>query len=739
MKQIIFIATIFSILQVTVFPQNKNIVVLVGQDSEKYNRLSQSEQLYARSALQTFVENLTLINGISVRTDYNDAVLRQVQKKSQVDASKGLGSEKSAYASDLVSKADLFINFSLARYKQGYKLEYSASEIESLKIISSSSSIYFQIEKISEETDKLSYTALRDLNAKGFIQSVPYNVRLQLNHESDSSANYAKYISDLAKQIEKDTAELERIKSENQEKAASLEEVRKEQALRLKIQAAENARKKTEESLKRQQDEIEKQKKQAEELKSLTEQKRNALALKFEETIKKSQEQQQKLNKELGQGLSIEKRAELIENDRQTLNELLSQLNQKKHDNEQELYKKLNAEIQMINDEPWQLGQLDGSGKPTQNAVAFKNAKIQKVINKYGALIADTNSNLDAAFLPAINSYNKQISDGIKDLEKTDFVYRSYESGSPLRIAVGDYNGATHEWPVSIAFNMKETNLIKNIPDLSFVYCKISYKGVTGKASIDFNGTNEAEYSDYIDDVQLADLCFRTDTPYVYGELHLKAKYDLVTGTWSLLFNRFDIKKMEDQRLVSTVTGVQYKKQSKAHLAEQEAERQLEEQQRLAEEFERRRKELVEEAERQRELAEEEAERKRQEAERRRQAEEREKRRQEDERQLKNYEYFEKIKKSVSFFYYHIDFSLDVNIVGKTVQERFLNMRRAVELGSPFAAYCLGQSYEYGENGFGKNKNEALKWLNKAKELCNDEDRRIGLFTHIEWHLNYLK
>lgn len=176
---------------ITLFAQN-SVVLLVSQKNSSGNYLDSDEQLYARSAMQTFIGDLTLVNEITVRTDSNDSNLRQIQKKSQIEAAKGLGTEKSAYASDAGVKADLNIDFSLVRYNQGYKLEYSISEIETLKILSSGSSNYFQLESIDEETDRLSYSVLNDLSNHEYIMPVSFNVKVQ--HCKNNLKNYKKKI-----------------------------------------------------------------------------------------------------------------------------------------------------------------------------------------------------------------------------------------------------------------------------------------------------------------------------------------------------------------------------------------------------------------------------------------------------------------------------------------------------------------------------------------------------------------
>jgi len=532
--------------------QNKGVVILVSHNANTYDKLDVNEKLYARSAFQSFVGNMTLLDDVTVRTESNDAALRQVQKQSQVDASKGLGSEDSAYASDMASKASLRIELSLVKYKSGYKLEYSASNIETLQIVGGASSdSYFELDNIDLEADKISYTAMKTLYGKGYISQIPYSVEVQLTHAEDTTENYTQYILDLTKQIEDSKDELDNLRKDNLTAAEKAEALRKEQALQLKIQAAENAKRKTEEQLRKYQEEKEQALKQKSELEALAEQKRNDLAKKFEEKIKQSQEQQRKLNNEISQGLSLEKRIELIEADRQVLNELESSLISQVDINASELNKKMQEEIDAINSEPWRLAETDANGNPTDKARKYRDSKIKKVQEKYNDLINSANNDLKSAFVQSISTYEKQIEDGIKDLEAAEFVYRSFEPGSPLLVTVGNYDGYKYNWTVQPDFVMKETQYISSVPDISHLNCSVRYKDVTGKNPVEYNGSNDTAYAEYMDLVELADICFRTSTPYLYGTLIVKVKYNSTYGDYRVVFNSFTLRRMEDNVVVA--------------------------------------------------------------------------------------------------------------------------------------------------------------------------------------------
>ncbi len=541
-----------SLFSAVLSAQSKSTVILVSQDSSTYDKLNSDEKLYARSAFQSFVGNLTLLDDVTVRTESNDASLRQVQKKSQIEASSGLGSEDSAYASDLATKADLRIVISLVKYSAGYKLEYSASKIETMQIVSGASSDnYFQLDEIDNETDKLSYNAMKSLYGKGYISQIPYSVEVQLTHAEDTSENYTKYILELTEQIEGSRQELDNIRKENMSASEKAEALRKEQALQQKIQAAENAKRKTEEQLRKYKEETQKTERQRAELKALSDQKRNDLAKKFEEKIRQSQEQQSKLNKEITQGLSLEKRIELIEADRQVLDELETQLIANANGSNSILEKQMQDEIDAINNEPWRLAETDANGRPTEKAKKYRESKVKKIRDKYEALINQTNNELKGVYIEAINTYKKQIDEGVKDLEAASFVYRSYEPGSALEVNVGNYDGGKFNWTVTPAFHMEETTHISNIPDLSGLKCTVNYKDITGRAPVEYNGSNDEAYAEYLDLAELADLCFRTSTPYIYGTLVVKVKYNSTYGDYRLVFNQFTLRRMEDNQIVA--------------------------------------------------------------------------------------------------------------------------------------------------------------------------------------------
>lgn len=195
-QQLAFILLIILMHPYLLFAAENNVVIFVFQNQKKYAELNSSEQLYARSVLQTFAGKLTLMREITLHTDANDRSLRQIQKNLQIETSSRFDSGNSAYRSDLASKADLRIEFSLAKHQDDLRFEYSTSEIESIDIVSKNhSEKYFTLDTIDKEIDRISYIALNALHDKGYIGAVSYNIQNQLPHKVDSAEYYHTYIT----------------------------------------------------------------------------------------------------------------------------------------------------------------------------------------------------------------------------------------------------------------------------------------------------------------------------------------------------------------------------------------------------------------------------------------------------------------------------------------------------------------------------------------------------------------
>ncbi len=572
------IGLIFACLLFTLVPlaAEQGIVIQVSHNTTSFAKLDAGGQLYARSALQSFVNNLTLMREITVRTEENDRTLNELQKTSQVDASRGLGSEASAYATDLVSRADLQTAVSLVKYAKGWKLEYSISEIETQKIIAGGQSdSYFEIDSIDEEADVLSYKALCDLHAKGFISPVPYSIQRQLTHAKDTEENYSAYILELTRQIAEDKAELERLQKLNATEADRIEAERKQQALRLRIQAQEKARLAAEESLRRQREDEERRLKQELEIRQLNDEKKSELARKFRDTIQKNKEQQLKLSREYLKGLSLSKRIEFIEEDRQILRDLESQLDVTVKARLRDIENREKAEIDKINATPWRNGETDAEGNPTSKAKTNRQKKIQSVRDSYAKQKSSVEAELRKSFSDSINAYQKQIDESVAELEKTEFVYRSFLSDcTELTVNVSPYDGVKYGWEVFPVFAMRGMYRVKNIPDISSRNYFVSYKEVTGR---DARSDEENRYQEYLDQVDLADMCFRTDIPYIYGELTLKVKYDPYDGLYAIDFRNFNLRKMEDNSILHSFSSGDYNNIKKAEAAEKHREERKEE------------------------------------------------------------------------------------------------------------------------------------------------------------------
>lgn len=240
MKKLSFMLFFISLITTGIFAQEKNIVLLVSQKQSNLNQLNSEEKLYSKSLLQTLIGDLTLIKEITIRTENNDSSLRLIQKKSQIEAAQGLGSEFSYYQSDLVSKADFDLSVNLVKYKPGWKIEYAVSNIESMNIIAAGKSEnYFQLENIDIETDKISYSILNELQKRGYISPISYSVKMQLLHEADTEENYKRYISEYEERSLELQNELDALKKKNISAEERAKAEIEERSIKLKIEMTE--------------------------------------------------------------------------------------------------------------------------------------------------------------------------------------------------------------------------------------------------------------------------------------------------------------------------------------------------------------------------------------------------------------------------------------------------------------------------------------------------------------------
>lgn len=304
MKKLSFMLFFISLITTNIFAQENNLVLLISQKQNNLNQLNSEEKLYSKSLLQTLIGDLTLIKEITIRTENNDSSLRLIQKKSQIEAAQGLGSEISYYQSDLVSKADLDLSVNLVKYKPGWKIEYAVSNIESMNIIAAGKSEnYFQLENIDIETDKISYSILNELQKRGYISPISYNIKMQLLHEADTEENYKRYISEYKERSLELQNELDALKKKNISAEERVRAEIEERSIKLKIEMTERKKALLESNEKNRQAEKELANLRKRQIAELTEKQRNE----FQITLSNLEAKRSEILKESAKTLSLKK------------------------------------------------------------------------------------------------------------------------------------------------------------------------------------------------------------------------------------------------------------------------------------------------------------------------------------------------------------------------------------------------------------------------------------------------
>ena len=542
MKKYFFVSLFFFPL-FFLFASEKNTVLLISQNRAQYEKLSSAEQLYARSALQTFIGDLTLVDGIVVRTDENDATLRQVQKKSQIEASIGLGTVQSAYASDAGAKPDMHINFSLIKYADNWKLSYTASDIERLTILFGGESAYFSLGQIDDEVDALSFSLLDNLSKRNVIPSVPFSLKAQLLHEADSEENFKKYIAEyearaLSLQKELDSLQKETLTAETRIKNESAE-----RALRLKLEITERKKALLEAAEKNRRIEAEQLRKRQEEVNSLTEKQRTD----FEERLSALENKRSEILKESARTLPLKKRIELIEADRENLIALKKQIDLTVTGSNAYYENEKQKELLAKNSEPWYKADLS-DGKPTVAAREFRNTELGQITKKWDERKLTAENEIRAGSRNSLKSYEEALSHSIAELEATEFIFTSVSrEENYIYLHIDDYDAAQENWTVRTTTDFSAIPLLavpyQNMPDI-----QIRYKDMTGKKIP--SGSDVAAYNEYRDNVEWADLYFRASVPYLYATLSLYVKYDEKQHIYRANYTSFTIMKVENSQMI---------------------------------------------------------------------------------------------------------------------------------------------------------------------------------------------
>lgn len=141
------------------------------------------------------LQDLTIVQEISIRSDEIDKKLRQIQKQSQIDAMVGLVNEDEAYSADKGTRADLSMDFILNTVgKDKYQIVCTVSEIEEMKVLTTQTTARLSFSELTDNKiiDELIYNLLLDFQKRGLIKPLTQDVRKLLLQQdiSDNEINY---------------------------------------------------------------------------------------------------------------------------------------------------------------------------------------------------------------------------------------------------------------------------------------------------------------------------------------------------------------------------------------------------------------------------------------------------------------------------------------------------------------------------------------------------------------------
>ena len=540
-KRYLFIILLLSYSMI--FAKEKGLVLLVSENSMQYGKLTSTEQLYARSALQMFIGNLTLVDEIVVRTESNDNALRKVQKKSQIEASVGLASVQSAYAIDAGVKADILIEFSLVKFANDWKLSYKASEIETLAIIFAKDSAPFSLDQIDKETDVLSFSVLDSLSKRGYISPLPFNIKTQLLHEADSEENFRKYIAEYETRALELQKQLDSLKKEALTAEERIKNESEARALRLKLEMAERKKTVLEQAEKNRRDEAENLRKRQTEIKELTEKQR----FDFEKKLSTLESRRNEILKESVKALPLKKRIELIEADRENLAVVKKQVELTVAESNAYYDKEKNKEIIAKNNEAWRKADLS-DGKPTDAAKDFRKTELAQISKKWDERKLLAEKEIRAGVKDVLASYEKAFEHSLSELEATEFTFTSISrTENYIHLHIDEYDAQQESWTVHTKTDFSSIPLLslpyRDMPDIQLRYSEMTGKKIP-------NGNNLAAYNDYRDNVEWADLYFRAAVPYLYATLSLYVEYDEKLNKYKTNFSAFTITKVENSQTI---------------------------------------------------------------------------------------------------------------------------------------------------------------------------------------------
>ena len=153
--------------------QSENLLIIkVFFDYKNYSQLREKDKNLFYTAYLRCLQDMTIVPEINIRSDDLDKSLREIQKKSQIEASMGLGSESSAYAGDKGSRADLAMNISLNKSEGDlYQIVFTVSEIEKMNLISVQVTNKLPMAELTDNKviDEATYKLLLDLWKRNYI------------------------------------------------------------------------------------------------------------------------------------------------------------------------------------------------------------------------------------------------------------------------------------------------------------------------------------------------------------------------------------------------------------------------------------------------------------------------------------------------------------------------------------------------------------------------------------------
>lgn len=569
-------------IPITIFSEDKELVIQFDLDKESYNKLSDTEKAYADSALATLVQNITAVSGITGTNDKVTAQLREIQKKSQIEAGNGLRSESAAYSTEVNTIAELRMNLLVQKLDDKYRLNCIISDIQSTKIIGQSSQKDILLSEIdSTGIDKLSADLLEKLTAKKGVP-VDYEYIAQLKHEKNTAENLRAYIDNYTKQEEDAKSELAELKAKNKTQEQSLDAELEIHAAQMRIEFAAKKRKQAEENLRIVQNAQNTKAKQQQAFDAMN----KGQQVKFQSDMKELEKMQKEIYAESLKSVSLKKRIELITTAQNNLTYLKTQLEQGVSESNVFYDNLMNQDVDAKKNEPWKKADLS-NGEPTAIAIKVRQVEISSIQKDYTDKKSDAEMKLRSAVQPDIEDAESRINESLKDLQSTVFVFTSVDTQSNyLSLNVDEFDANTYSWKVHSRF---QTTDIQKMDDGTFVLpdIEVSYKMMTGKDIPDSKNVSRGaddtvikEYKEYQDAVDYADIYFRMSQPYLYAEVTTMVVYNTVTDSYSLKFQHFTVNKTENRKSIYILDEKEYtknqlrveKKQSE-QAAEEEAKR----------------------------------------------------------------------------------------------------------------------------------------------------------------------